>query len=437
MNETTLPQAMKNLPVYKSYGLGVEGTAIILRWLSDPTSRDFDLSELTVITAQVGEEWDDTVSDATQHILPRLRDHGIRYVQVARAGHLEEDGIEVLDDTHEPYVIYHQGAYKLSDELMLAGTVPQFGAVHTCSLKFKVFPIEFWLKDELAGRPYRHFFGYNADETSRIEKSEAATAARNALGQEAQAGAHRMVFGFNADEIERIERGRAYDTPRRISEYPLKEWGWSRLHCLEYIKKMIGVTWKKSACVFCPFAALKSEGMVRLRQFPERVAHALLLEHISLSMNPRGTLYRRGSLRSIVEQDGNLAALARFKEKLDASEFALYRVRRIYSKKGKADRAVERIITGSRTEVEREFGKVSRGLVHTTQHGINYAYEIERQAENYPAFESFYVCAPATVPSKTRYGFDWFDEKWNAVNPAQPTETLGARRASQLRLIAA
>lgn len=434
---STLPEAIKNLPVYKSYGLGVEGTAILLRWLNDSTARDFDLSELTVITAQVGEEWDDTAADVTEHILPRLREHRIRYVQVARAGHLEEEGIEVLDDTREPYVVYHQGAYKLSDELVLAGTVPQFGAVHTCSLKFKVFPIESWLKDELAGRPYRHCFGYNADETSRIEKSEAATAARNALEPEAAAGAHRMVFGFNADEIERIERGRAYDTPRRISEYPLREWGWTRLHCLEYIRKMIGVTWKKSACTFCPFNALKEEGMARMRLFPERVAQALMLEHVSLSMNPRGTLYRKGSLRSIVEQDGNLAALARFREKLEASEFALYRVRRIYSKKGKADRAVERITTGTRQEVEREFSRVARRLTRRAEHGIHYAHEIERVSESYPAFESFYVCAPSTVPSKTRYGFDWFDKKWNDLNPAHPTATLGVKRASQLKLLAA
>jgi hypothetical protein len=166
-------------------------------------------------------------------------------------------------------------------------------------LKFKAFPIELWLKDELAGRPYRHCFGYNAAETSRIEKSEEATALRNAV--DSGAGAHRMVFGFNADEIERIERGRAYDTPWRTSEYPLRERGWTRLDCLNYIRKMTGITWKKSACLFCPFNALKAEGMTRLRRFPERVAHALMLEHISLSMNPRGTLYRKGSLRSIVE----------------------------------------------------------------------------------------------------------------------------------------
>jgi hypothetical protein len=76
-------------------------------------------------------------------------------------------------------------------------------------------------------------------------------------------------------------------------------------------------------------------------------------------------------------------------------------------------------------------------LASRSEHGISYAYEIERVMESYPAFESFYVCAPATVPSKTRYGFDWFDEKWNDLNPAHPTETLGVKRATQLKLLAA
>lgn len=112
-------------------------------------------------------------------------------------------------------------------------------------------------------------------------------------------------------------------------------------------------------------------------------------------------------------------------------------MRRIYSKKGKADRAVERITTSTRREVEREFSRVARRLTRRAEHGINYAYEIERVRDIYPAFESFYVCAPATVPSKTRYGFDWFDEKWNDLNPAHPTEILGIKRATQLKLLAA
>ena len=430
-----MQKLMKNeLPVFLSYGMGVESTAILLRWLNDEVSRDFDLSRLTVITAQTGDEYDDTAEDVTRHILPRMRDAGLRFVQVARAGHLEEDGIEVLDDTRSPFVVYHQGAYKLSDELMLAGTVPQFGSVHTCSLKFKAWPIETWLEDELGGQPFRQFFGYNADETGRIERSEASTALRNARDARSAPGAHRIVFGFNAEETRRIERGRQYDTPRRISEYPLKVWGWTRDVCLEYIKQIIGVIWKKSACLFCPFNALKADGIERMRSFPARVAHALLLEHISLSMNPRGTLYRDRSLRSVVEADENTEALSAFHELLDSREQALYRVRRIYSKKGKADRAVERVLTGTRAEIEREFLALSAGLVIRTAHGIKYAYEHERAADQYPAFESFYVQAPAAVPSKTRYGFDWFDAKWNALNPARPTQTIGTERAMQSSL---
>ena len=70
-----------------------------------------------------------------RHILPRMRAHHIRYVQVARAGHLEADGIIVLDDTREPRNVYLDGSYKLSQELRAAGTVPQFAGEHRCSLK--------------------------------------------------------------------------------------------------------------------------------------------------------------------------------------------------------------------------------------------------------------------------------------------------------------
>lgn len=52
---------VRKLPIFLSYGLGVDGTAILLRWVKEREARDFDLSELTVITAQVGEEWDDYV----------------------------------------------------------------------------------------------------------------------------------------------------------------------------------------------------------------------------------------------------------------------------------------------------------------------------------------------------------------------------------------
>ena len=39
-----------------SYGLGLDSTAVLLRWLADPSSRDFDLSDLVVITG-VSDWW--------------------------------------------------------------------------------------------------------------------------------------------------------------------------------------------------------------------------------------------------------------------------------------------------------------------------------------------------------------------------------------------
>lgn len=40
--------------VVLSFGLGLDSTSLLMRWLADPASRDFDLSELAVVTAMTG-----------------------------------------------------------------------------------------------------------------------------------------------------------------------------------------------------------------------------------------------------------------------------------------------------------------------------------------------------------------------------------------------
>lgn len=72
--------------VVLSYGMGADSTAVLLRWLADPATRPCDLADLLVVTAMTGDEWPVTGHLVTAHILPRLRAHGIRYAQVARAG---------------------------------------------------------------------------------------------------------------------------------------------------------------------------------------------------------------------------------------------------------------------------------------------------------------------------------------------------------------
>jgi hypothetical protein len=154
-----------------------------------------------------------------------------------------------------------------------------------------------------------------------------------------------------------------------------------------------------------------------MRRFPEQVAEALLLEHQSLCLNPRGALYRDRTLLSVVTENHHAEALRYFRERLEMSEYALYRVRRIYKGPGKADRAVQKLKTGSRAEMAACFERMSSGLEVRVEHDIRYGYARMREPDCYPTVEEFFVVAPATVESKTRHGFDWFEAKWR--------ETLG------------
>ncbi len=399
--------------VILSEGLGVESTAILVRWMKEPETRPCDLSDLIVITAMTGDEYPDTKTDFETHILPMLREHGVRYVQVARAGHLEEAGIVVLDDSRDPKTLFVQGVYKLSDELAHAGTLPQSGGEHRCAMKFKAFVIEKWLEDNIyAAEEIHHAFGYNAEETKRVVKSQEAIARRNE-------GATPVIFGFNSEEPKRAARAAEYDTQKRVGVYPLVEWGWNRQACFDYLQKHLGVLWKKSACVYCPFNNLKEDGVNRMKQFPAEVAKALVLERVSLALNHRSTLYATKALADITEKTGMDEARKSFDVLLNEMPWSLYRVRRIYKKKGQADRLVERLENGPRTSMELRVREKASEFKATldTRREIEYAFVRERQDDTtvYPALEDFYVACPGTVDTKSRYGTPYFEKNWNKV----------------------
>ena len=96
---TALPTRRR---VVLSYGMGADSTALLLRWIHEPATRLCDLADLLVVTAMTGDEWPVTGHLVTRHLLPLLREHGIRWVQVARAGAAQADGITVLDDSRSP-----------------------------------------------------------------------------------------------------------------------------------------------------------------------------------------------------------------------------------------------------------------------------------------------------------------------------------------------
>jgi hypothetical protein len=397
-----------------SFGMGVESTAILVRWLLEPATRPCPLEDLIVLTAMTGDEYADTGRDVTRYILPLLREYGVRYVQIGRAGPKEADGITILSDTKQPDRLFLEGDYRLSDELRSAGTVPQVAGVHRCSLKSKAAPLESWISAN-AKLPFRHAFGYNAEETKRSAKCEHFTT-------------QRVAFGFNAEEQKRIERAGLYDTPSRESIFPLQEWNWTRQDCLNYLKAALGIFWLRSACVECPYNKLDVAARLRMRGCPDQVAGAMMLEHMSLSLNPRAQLYAKESLIDITLASGDQQAAAAYNAKLTDVEWSIYRVRRIYqagkrdglidyNKKGLASRAVENLGSfATREEAELELDTLALGkqVVIEVIRNIRYAY-ITRRAAEYPAREEFFTVAPDYVATKARYGIARFDEQWDAA----------------------
>ncbi|MBB2505897.1 hypothetical protein [Amycolatopsis echigonensis] len=75
-------------------------TAGIYRMLTDPNPRPdtiaADYPKLVVVIAQTGDEWSTTGKLVERHILPLLRKHNVRLVEVARKGPTKKDGVAVL-----------------------------------------------------------------------------------------------------------------------------------------------------------------------------------------------------------------------------------------------------------------------------------------------------------------------------------------------------
>lgn len=374
--------------VILSYGLGVDSTAILLRWLNDPASRDFDLSDLLVVTAHTGTEWPDTIALAEGHILPLLAGHGIRYAQVARAGASQRDGIIVLSDTRQPSRLVTTGGYTLAENLLSAGTVPQSSGDRRHSVNFKGVPLDKFIAAATGGRPYRHVLGYEAEETGRAD------------------------------------RDRRFATEVRTPAYPLIEWGWTRGKCAAYIRDRLGVDWPKSACTYCPFALTPGSRAATLARFaasPDQAVLPLLMEHAAVAMNPRQGLIAGRRLIDLMRRTPDAAeAVRRFDAALDTAGWAVYEVQRARLAR-RTVRQVTRHATGTRLEARAVLESLSARhrtpLDETDGHPRLWH---RRPAPVPPTAEWFCTVAPAVVDGKTGPGFAG---AWSGAlsGPGQPS----------------
>ena len=372
--------------VVLSYGLGVDSSAALLRFLEDPSSRDFALDQLLIVTSMTGDEWPRTGKLVEEHMLPRLRAAGVRYAQIARAGTRQADGIRVLSDTTEPSRLYLDGAYKLSDELTVAGTVPQVGGTRRCSMKFKGWVIDTYL-EHLAPL------------------------------------AVRLAFGFEIGEQARARQASEYDTPHRVAEFPLIDWGWDREACRRYIEQITGVPdWPKSACFYCPFAMTSKAGrkdiVLRYDTRPRAAIDALLLEWRALCLNPRGGLIAGERLIDLLAEQ-RPEIVEQFRAHLDTVPHSVYEVRRLWRPKRDdplkvhmANRDLRILAHGPRSQCEarvRSLGPID------THDGIERVYRL-RRGERLPTRESFVVAGPAGALEKALPSFGTW---WAALDHEQ------------------
>ena len=373
-----------------SFGMGLDSACIALRWLEEPGSRDgIDLDDVTLSVAMTGDEYDSTRRLMETHLLPRLREHGVRLVQLSRAR--QSGGYVILDDSRAPRRMVMRGPWKLSDEFAAAGTQPQLSN-HRCSIRAKAEPLDLWAADEYGDRPVFHVMGYSAEEDKRAAKDmKHATALRWPL-------------------------------------YPLRVWGWDRNRCDAYVRGLIGEPWLRSCCAECCFGfnqANLPDLVARWRAEPDRAAHVLWQEHTALAFNERMKLFGETSAHEFARIHQLAEALALYRARLEASRFAVYEVRRVLHAgkegphvKGPVWRSVKQLSSGARPAMTVELAERAAeagARVEFDDDGIARALVLARQ-DQYPTTERLFALAPVGAVDKQLKSFE---KHWARVSAAR------------------
>ncbi|MFD8249749.1 hypothetical protein [Nocardia sp. NPDC059691] len=386
---TTFGSGADNKPMLLvwSYGMGADSTGGIVRTILDPLFRHPsllpDLSNLIIVIAQTGDEFSSLATLVERHMLPLLRAHNIRTVEVARAGPRNEDGIVVLQDTRQPVRLHSDakkhGFYALSDENRANAVQPQRSGKRKCTLKFKGWPMDTWRDRELGARPYLHAIGYNVEEENRI--------AREAV----------LDLGGNRQMI-----------------YPVHEAGWTRQDCREYLHEIFGVWWPKSLCRECCFVSKREwpDHLGRLLAEPEQSSRHVVDEYVTLALNEKSGLFGpQDTLTGRLRAAGANTILELAENEILHSPWALYRLRRVYFAPATAWRSVDIALRGTPEHTQQILEHLAESLeipavTDARHHTRLWLAQRPPQSTTYPQVECFFVAIPALVTEKQQRGFE-------------------------------
>lgn len=392
--------------VLLSMGMGVDSAAWLTRILLEPDARPFDLSKLIVITAMTGDEFGRTKQAMEERLLPLMRKHGVRYVQVARAGQSETDGIVVLSDSTATEQMVMRGPWALSDELGAAGTLPEITSGNRkCSYRAKGWVLDTWIEANLGDADRVH------------------------------------VIGFAAEEQRRAARDMSYTQNAKTPWYPLIQWGWDRGQCASYLRETYGIDWPRSCCGYCPFQAGPEIDLLaaRWREDPAAGVQALLLEHRAMALNPRMRLFGKRTARAVAEEYRLDEVLSTADAAIAAQEHTLYEVRRIFRRKGDHRSPDGRWALGPdrhrKGHAWRSVRTLATEVLPTLQQALragtgdleempdgSMRLWLARPGQAYPTTEWYLVIGPAGINDKERAAFDVLWQHTLEVMAALPPE---------------
>lgn len=373
--------------VVLSLGMGIDSVSLLARWALEPHTRPFPMQNLICVTAQTGDEYDATRRLMEAHALPLMREHNIRYVQLARAGQADEDGYHVLDDSRSPQRMHMAGRWRLSDELRAGGTVPTFASKYKrlCTWRAKGSVLDRWRADHLRGRRFRVVIGYSAEETWRMARDSSHGDLRNAW-------------------------------------FPLADWAATREVNDGYLHEVFGEPFARSCCVYCPYQKNRAglPGLVaRWRAEPVAAAQALMIEHRALALNPNMTLFSRKAAVDLAAEYDMQEVLALYRELHAGTPWTLHEVRRIHhavkndpARRGTVWRSVTALATGTRRQMVAELHR--RAAAEHAQVSVD-PYDIARALvldparthgkQAFPAIERMFAIAPYGADDKERPQF--------------------------------
>lgn len=397
-----------------NWGMGVESTFILVRWILCPHTRPFlSWFQCIVLVAQTGDEYRETKQLCESYVLPLMRQEHIRLVQVGRIGS-EKGQYIVLDDSTQPtaLLLHDERLFTLGNSMEKDGWVPRLGRPHICAQRWKGEPLDWWITHNVS-QPFGPYLGYNRDEKRRFKDAQ-------------DYGC--KGFDFRA---------------------PMIDVDQSRDDAIEFLYLTFGVVWHKSCCDHCPFQ-LEANAVRHWQQDPQAGANALWREMSALTLNPRMGLFgwdkpmrykvksKRGQIKPAVLHSAYAVCVKHeLTEVLEIfhrmireySTWTVLWVRKIYNNTGttaktqiNAQRSVITLASGSRQTMMALLEL--KALEHQTEvielaHCHRVIVRLKDDLEPvYPELEEFYVLAPASIKDKCGCSQAKYENKWEALlNP--------------------